>query len=718
MKAVKFFIIFFAFGIIIYPQKKDFTIEDVVFNSYYKLAPKNLNQLKWIPESNNLSHLITDTTGSNLVKMDVNNKNSSTLISLTEINKQLTNAAMGKGLKRFPQYKWTSKNTFTFWKDSNLISVDVKTKKLKYLNSITGNAENKFIAPNNKYVAFTNDNNLSVAICKNSIAQITNEKNKGIVSGTSVHRNEFGITKGIFWSPKSNYIAFYQKDETMVTDYPIVEIGTIPAKLKNIKYPMAGQKSHHVKVGIYSLEKASTIWLETGKPLEQYLTNLTWGPNEKYFYIAHLNRDQNHMQLIKYDIATGKKIKVLFEEKSEKYVEPENPLYFLPKNENKFLWFSERDGWQHLYLYNTEGTLIKQVTKGNWKVLSILGFDKNGKNVFISATKESPIERHAYKVNISSGKITKLTHQKGIHSLIANKDGNYFIDSYTSTTIPRNIDIIDIKGNKISSLLISENPIKDYKVSSQNIFTIKNDEGTELYCRLIKPVDFDKNKKYPVIVYVYGGPHAQLVTNHWPRGRYDFWFQYMAEHGYVVFTLDNRGSFNRGLNFEQATFRNLGTTEIEDQLKGIEYLSTLSYVDTSRIGVFGWSFGGFMTTSLMLRTNNKFKVGVGGGAVIDWKMYEVMYTERYMDTPQTNPEGYKKANLLNYVNNLNGKLLLVHGTSDPTVVWQHTLSFVKKATELNKPLDYFPYVGQPHGVRGKDAIHLYNKISNYFFNNL
>ena len=718
MKAVKFYFIFLVITISVFPQKKNFTIEDVVQNSYNTLAPERLKQLKWIPNTNEVSQIISDSTGKYLTKNNINKNQPERLLSLDEINSKLTEAGFGEELKGFPFYKWTSPNIFTFWKDTNLISLNLNSKSLNHINTIPSKAKNKSIAPNNKYVAFTIDNNLSVAICNNSIVRITNEANKGIVSGTSVHRQEFGITKGIFWSPKSNFIAFYQKDETMVTDYPIVDIKPIPAKLKNIKYPMAGQKSHHVKVGIYSLEKAKTIWLETGKPLEQYLTSLTWGPDEKYFYIAHLNRDQNHLQLKKYDIATGKLVKVLFEERNDKYVEPENPLHFLPNDSNKFLWFSERDGFQHLYLYNTKGKLLKQLTKGSWKVLNILGFDKSTKNIFITATKECPIERHVYKVNIASGEMVKITNTKGMHNVKPNSNGNYLIDSYTSTTTPHNVDIIDDNGNKIISLLKSKNPIEEYAPSKQNIFTIKGKNNIDLYCRLIKPVDFDPNKKYPVIVYVYGGPHAQLVTNHWPIGRYDFWFQYMAQHGYLIFTLDNRGSFNRGLKFEQATFRNLGTKEIEDQLRGVKYLSTLSYVDTSRIGVFGWSFGGFMTTSLMLRTNNTFKVGVGGGAVIDWRMYEVMYTERYMDTPQTNPEGYKKANLLNYVQNLNGKLLLVHGTSDPTVVWQHTLKFVKKATDLNKPLDYFPYVGQPHGVRGKDAIHLYYKISNYFFDNL
>ncbi len=284
--------------------------------------------------------------------------------------------------------------------------------------------------------------------------------------------------------------------------------------------------------------------------------------------------------------------------------------------------------------------------------------------------------------------------------------------------IPSVTQIIDNNGKTITGLNKSSNPLLDYKISRPKIFTLKTGNDIDLYCRIILPTDFDSTKSYPVIVYVYGGPHAQLVTNRWYLGRYDFWFQYMAQNGYIVFTIDNRGSDNRGLEFEQSTFRHLGTKEIEDQLVGINYLKSLSYVDSNRIGVFGWSYGGFMTTSLMLRTNDTYKVGVGGGAVIDWKYYEIMYTERYMDTPETNPEGYEEASLLNYVDNLNGKLLLVHGTSDPVVVWEHTLEFAKKTAHMNKPLDYFPYVGHGHGVRGKDAIHLYNKISNYFFDNL
>ena len=504
----------------------------------------------------------------------------------------------------------------------------------------------------------------------------------------------------------------------MVTDYPLVDISYTPARLKNIKYPMAGQASHHVTIGIYEIKSGKTVWLKTGEPLDQYLTCLTWSPDEKYFYVAHLNRDQNYLQLKKYDGSTGEVIKILFEEKNDKYVEPLNPLYFLPDSNDKFLWFSQRDGYNHLYLYSTDGKLIRQVTKGNWVITSFDGFDKSGKNIFITATKESPLDRDVYKVNLEDGDIQKISQVPGIHHVFPSSRNDYYIDSYTNTSTPRIVNLLNNHFKVIKNLLTSDNPLKDYSIGKARIFSIKNDEGIELYCRMITPPDFDSTKKYPVIVYVYGGPHAQEVTNTFGMNKYFLWFYLMSQKGFVIFTLDNRGSANRGLEFEQAIFRRLGTIEIKDQMTGVNYLKSLPYIDGNRLGVYGWSYGGFMTTSLMLRTNNTFKVGACGGAVIDWKYYEVMYTERYMDTPQTNPEGYKESSLLNYVQNLKGKLLLVHGTSDPTVVWQNTLAFAKKAADLNIPLDYFPYVGHGHGVTGIDALHLSNKITNYFIDNL
>ncbi len=699
-----------------FTQEKLFTVEDVVLNGF-RLSPQNLRQLNWIPKSDNFVWVDGVNTKSALLLSSPKNSKIDTLIRTSDLN-SLLNTQDEKPINSFPSVSWTSSDEFNFWNGKTYYSFNTKYKKLSKINSIKGDAENLNVSPNKKFVAYTNQNNLFLNLNEEKNIQITFDKDSNIVNGQSVHRDEFGINGGIFWSPNSNFIAFYHMDQTMVSDYPLVELTTTPAHLRNIKYPMTGQTSHQVKAGIYEIKTGKTVWLSTGEPLDQYLTSLTWSPDEKYFFIAHLNRDQNHMRLIKYDAATGNQIKVLFEEKSDKYVEPLTPLTFLPNSNDKFIWQSQRNGYNHLYLYDTEGNLIRQVTDGKWVVLSLNGFDKSGKNIFISSTKESPLERHFYRVNLENGKMDNLTKEPGVHTVLASSNSDYFIDSYSNATTPRVLNLVDKKGAQIRNLLIANNPLKDFKLGETKIFSIKNEEGIELFCRMITPPNFDQTKKYPVIVYVYGGPHDQEITNSFGTGRYFLWFYMMAQKGYIIFTIDNRGSANRGLEFEQATFRHLGTVEVKDQMTGVDYLKSLPYVDGNRFGVYGWSYGGFMTTSLMLRTNNTFKVGACGGAVIDWKFYEVMYGERYMDTPQSNPEGYKEASLLNYVDNLKGKLLLVHGTSDPTVVWQNTLSFAKKCAELNKPLDYFPYVGQPHGVGGKDALQLYNKITNYFLDNL
>ncbi len=701
----------------VFSQTKYFTNEDVVFNSYSTLAPKRLKQLRWIPNSNSYSFVKNEAGTPALVKGFVRSSKTENILSLENLAEKMSGINL-KAPSRFPQISWISENKFQFWKDTTLLEYSVKEKKLKIVNTIPEGAENIQLAPDKKSVAFTIGNNLYFSD-KGKIVQITADKNPGIVNGHTVHRVEFGINKGIFWSPKNNYIAFYRKDETMVTDYPVVDFSERPAKCKPVKYPMAGMTSQQVTLGVYNIKTGKKIFLKTGEHSDHYLTCVTWEPSEKFIYVAILNRDQNDLHLIKYDATNGNAVDTLFEEKDSKYVHPEHPLTFLPKYPNKFLWRSQRDGWDHLYLYNTKGKLLRKLTKGNWVVLSVLGFDKNNTHVFFTATKESPIERHLYKVNIWTGKITKLTSGNGVHYTMLNSEGSYFIDLFNSMTVPVITSIFNTEGKKIKTIFKSENPIKGYKLGKTKIIKIKAADGkTDLFMRIIYPVNFDSTKKYPVIDYVYGGPGVQLITNSWPIGRYAFWFQEMAQKGYFVFTVDNRGSTNRGLKFEQATFRHLGTVEIKDQLQGVKYLKQFSYIDTTRFGVFGWSFGGFMTTSLMTRTN-AFKVGVAGGAVIDWRYYEVMYTERYMDTPQANPEGYKEASLLNYVSNLKGKkLLLVHGTSDVTVVWQHTLMFAKKAADLNIPLDYYPYVGHHHGVVGKDALHLYNKITNYFLDNL
>ena len=563
-------------------------------------------------------------------------------------------------------------------------------------------------------MAYTVGNNLYV-----NENPVTDEP-EGIVCGQSVHRNEFGIYKGTFWNPKGDLLAFYRMDESMVTQYPLVDITARIGEVNNIRYPMAGMTSHQVMIGIYNPTTGKTHYLKTGDPTDRYFTNISWSPDGKSLYLIELNRDQNHAKLCRYDVETGELAATLLEETHPKYVEPQQPIVFLPWDSTKFIYQSQRSGFNHLYLYDITGKLIKQLTEGQWLVNSILGFNEKKKEILFSVNDATGQDN--FSVNVKTGKrslpFSMHTDTEGVHNATASQSGRYVIDSYSTPTIPRKIDIIDTQTGKNINLLTAANPFDGYKMPVIETGTIKAADGvTDLYYRLIKPADMDPNKKYPAIVYVYGGPHAQMVTGGWQNGARG-WDIYMANKGYVMFCLDNRGSSNRGLEFENVTFRQLGIEEGKDQVKGAEFLQSLSYVDKNRIGVHGWSFGGHMTTALLLRYPEIFKVGVAGGPVIDWSYYEIMYGERYMDTPQSNPEGYEQCNLKNLADNLKGHLLIIHDDHDDTCVPQHTLSFMKACVDARTYPDLFIYPGHKHNVMGRDRVHLHEKITRYFEDNL
>ncbi len=591
------------------------------------------------------------------------------------------------------------------------------------------------------HIAYTVGDNLYV-----DNHAVTNEP-EGIVCGQSVHRNEFGISKGTFWSPTGSLLAFHRMDESMVTQYPLVDVTARIGTVENIRYPMAGMTSHKVSVGIYNPATQKTVYLNTGDPTDRYFTNISWAPDEKSLFLIEVNRDQNHSKLCQYNAETGELMQTLIEETHPKYVEPQTPIVFLPWDSNKFIYQSQRDGYNHLYVYDLaklsanqpqkldaeaiekmwslvqkvgSGKNIKeaagvQLTQGEWLVQGILGFNAKKKEVIITATKESPLQSNVYKVNVNNGKITLLDNGQGVHNAQLSASGTYLLDNWSAPDVPRIIDIASTaNGKETVRLLTAKNPFEGFIMPRVEVGTLKAADGkTDLYYRLIKPADFDPAKKYPAIIYVYGGPHAQMLVNNWnyaARG----WDIYMANRGYIMLTLDNRGSSNRGLEFENCTFRHLGIEEGKDQVKGAEFLQSLPYVDADRIGVHGWSFGGHMTTALMLRYPEIFKVGVAGGPVIDWKFYEVMYGERYMDTPQANPEGYKQCDLKNLAGQLKGHLLIIHDDHDRTCVPQHTLSFMKACVDARTYPDLFIYPTHDHNVLGRDRVHLHEKITRYF----
>lgn len=690
-------------------QNKILVPEEIMTS--HKLYAASLYDLQWRGNSTAFSWQ----TAGYLVQSAVENPKVDTLLHIGELNTALA-AVGGEKVKRWPSITWQDENKFNFSEPGKLYSFDTRTKLVSLITGFNKEAENIDIAPLSNYVAYTFGNNLFVS-AGNADFAVTNDADQGIVNGQEVHRKEFGITKGTFWSPSGRLLAFYRMDQTMVTDYPLVDIEPRIATVHDIKYPMAGMASHHVTVGIFNPESKKIVFLNTGEPDEQYLTNISWSPDNKSIYIAVLNRDQNHLWLRQYDAVSGDFVKTLFEETNDRYVEPLHVLFFLPGHPGQFLWQSQRDGFKHFYLYNTKGELIRQVTRGSWIVTKLLGMDAMGSRIYYTSTQESPVESHVYSVEIKSGKIVRISNGKGTHTPVMRTDGKYFLDKLSSTAVASRYTLQTDRGRELRVIREDINPLKEYKLGETSIFTIKAEDSTDLYCRLIKPADFNPAKKYPVIIYVYGGPHEQLVTESWLGGA-GLFLNWLAEKGYVVFTLDNRGSQNRGFRFESIIHRQAGTVELADQMKGVEYLKSLSFVDQSRIGVDGWSYGGFMAITMKLNYPEVFKVATAGGPVVDWKFYEVMYGERYMDMPQQNPEGYARASLLDKADKLSGKLMIIQGTMDSTVVWQNSLQFIQKCIEAGKQVDYFVYPGHPHNVSGIDRAHLYRKIAGYYDDNL
>lgn len=731
MKKILLFLSFISVGFV-NAQNQTLSIDDAILKGRTTLAPERLSQLMWKPDNKTMSYVGKLNGKEVLIYLNTPSLRRDTILKVEDLYASFYGILPEEPkFERFPFFTWNDNASIIYNYNNGVFLYNFETKKTTIKAKASGSAENLDFEKTTNKIAYTVGNQLYVSDAT-SIDALTEMAKRGkkegtlqsdliseigneyLVNGKAVHRNEFGITKGTFWSPKGNKLAYYRMNETMVTDYSLMKFDTKPSGTETIKYPMAGAKSHEVKVVIYNFSKKRNIEVETGEPAEQYLTNVSWSPNEEYLYIAVVNRAQNEMKLNLYDGITGKFIKTLFTETHPKYVEPEKPVLFVKNNEKQFLWLSERNGFNNFYLYERGGKLLKQLTNFKQHISEVVGFDASGLKLFFNAYSADGMNKYLYSVEIKSGKIFQHTKQEGIHNAIVSEDGFFIADNFSNLNTPRQILLNDSKGVLYGSILNAANPITSYKLTEINLGKLNSTDGTtSLNYRIIKPANFDATKKYPTIVYLYGGPHAQMVTNNW-LGQAELWMLAFAQQGYIIFTIDNRGSLNRGLNFENITHRQLGKIEMEDQLAGINYLKQQTFVDSTKIGVYGWSFGGFMATSLMTRTPGVFKVGVAGGPVIDWSMYEVMYTERYMDTPQENPEGYKENNLLNYTQNLKGKLLLIHGTNDNTVLWNHTLNYAKKCVDDSILIDYAVYPTHEHNVMGKDRVHLFKKINQYF----
>ena len=695
--------------------QKQFTLEDLNFGgkNYSNMVPKNKTLTWW---GNQLLHTEKDSVWT------VDTKNGKEKLAFTA---QQVKSWAGIDDATTINLKWASfpypdKPLLLINASGKRMLVDIKKHKLEWSQT----TKDETYADWNKTsrnVAFVKDDNLWITTAGGDTRKITDDGSRDIVYAQSVHRNEFGIDGGTFWNNQGDRLAFYRMDQSMVADYPLITVPElsdstqVEATPAPEKYPMAGQTSHKVQVGVLDIASGKIIYLNTGDPTDRYFTNIAWSPDDKLVYMFELNRDQNDCRLVSYDAFTGDKIAEIYRETSEKYVEPQNPIKFLPWDNGKFVMQSQRDGYNHLYIYNADGTIDKQLTSGKWVVMDMIGFDTEKKAILIASNEISPIQRNLFSMDVATGKRTRIDEGgKGWHSGVMNSNGTWLIDYYQEPDVPRNIAIINTGDAKALRYYTAPDPWQGYTVPEYSCGSIKADDGiTDLYYRMVKPVDFDPAKQYPTVVYVYGGPHAHNVDARWHYCSRS-WETYMAQRGYLLFILDNRGSENRGRDFEQATFRHLGEVEMRDQMKGVEFLQSLPYVDTDRIGVHGWSYGGFMTINLITSYPDVFKVGVAGGPVIDWKWYEVMYGERYMDTPQDNPEGYAQSSLLHKAKNLKGRLQIIIGLNDPTVVPQHAYSFLKACIAADTQPDFFVYPGQGHNMSGHQSVHLHERITRYF----
>ncbi|MEY3198944.1 MAG: hypothetical protein RJA13_902 [Bacteroidota bacterium] len=691
-----------------FSQKKSLTLKDAVSGQNRVYGPDRLNGFQWIPNTDGYSFFSKNYQV--LYTSSVQSKKDEERITI-----QAVNSSLNSELNSFFGMEWKDANAFFINDGANFYSYNLATSKGQLIYTLDETAENALFHPNSGNCAFTKGNNVYLTSAAGLKSTVTDNENKNIVSGAAIARSEFGISGGLFWSPNGQLLAFYQKDETNVHDYPLLDDSKVPGELISIKYPMAGQLSEKPKVGIYNLANNQTVFISPKGNVDDYLTNVVFTPDNNFIVLAEVNRDQNHMWLNVYDAKTGKFVKTLLEESNDKWVEPEHAAFFPSDKSNNFIWISEKDGFNNLYYYDFSGKLIRQLTSNKFVVKNVLEAKNGGKLIYFTATGANPLNTLLYSVDLN-GKQTQISTTEGTHEVAFSTDGKYLYDAFSNHSVPHRSEIFTSSGKKAKFLIQSNEKLSDISIGSAEITTLKGKDGSILYTRLIKPSNFDPSKKYPVLVYVYGGPHAQMITNSWLDGA-NLWMYWMAEQGYLVYTLDGRGSAERGFAFESQIHRQLGTLEMEDQLTGVDYLKSLPYVDADRLAIHGWSFGGFMTTSLLLRHPDVFKVGVAGGPVTDWKFYEIMYGERYMDQPAQNEKGYAEASLLTHASKLKGDLLLIHGTVDDVVVMQHNLVLVKKFVELGIQMDFFPYPMHKHNVSGKDRVHLMEKVLTYVIEN-
>ncbi|MHC1707900.1 MAG: S9 family peptidase [Bacteroidales bacterium] len=605
---------------------------------------------------------------------------------------------------------------------SNYFVLDLATKQIKAV-SIHGKQRLADFSPDGKKVAFVRDNNLFIKDLTTDIEeQFTSDGAlNSIINGATdwVYEEEFEFSKGFFWSPDGRKIAFYRFDESQVKEFSYTEWGELYPQEYRYKYPKAGEDNSRVTLWIYDLEKKTTLPVDLGKVSDYYIPRVKWTQNPAVLSFYRMNRHQNKLELMLADASNGAS-RVIYTEENPAYIEVNDHLTFTPDNKFFFL-SSETTGYRHLYLFTIDGRLIRQITTGNWEVTDINGYDPQKRVIYFTSTETSPLDRDLCSVNLDGTKLKKISKKKGWNSAVYSSTYKYFVYSFTDANTPPVHSVNTIKNKELRVLEDNQKLLdasKEYGFSPVEFFTVPAAEGLELNAYMIKPASFDPAKKYPVFMNVYGGPGSQSVENRW--GYFDFaWYQMLAQKGYISVCVDNRGTAFRGESFKKCTYKQLGKLETEDQIAAAKYLSKLPYIDGNRIGIWGWSYGGYMTALCMTKGADVFKTGIAVAPVINWRNYDNIYTERFMQTPQENPSGYDENSPVHFAKELKGNFLLVHGTADDNVHFQNSVEFADALISANKQFRQFFYPNRNHGIYGGNTrMHLYKMMTDFILEKL
>ncbi|MEQ1472662.1 MAG: DPP IV N-terminal domain-containing protein [Candidatus Acidiferrum sp.] len=651
------------------------------------------------------------------------------LQSMLPANPSEASQATGLGRHAPADYQWAPDGTSILFQGVNaLVWCDLKTQKPRTLVSGTAELSDPKISPDGNLVSFVRDHNLWVV-------NVADGKERALTQGGSqdvrkgeldwVYPEELEIKTAYWWAPDSSAIAFLEMDERKVAAYPLVNFSSFDGEAEMERYPPVGGANPIVRVLVVPLKGAEPKAMDVGSDTDIYIPRVNWLPDSKRLAIQRLNRAQTLLELMIADAATGK-ARVALTEKDQYWINVNDDLQFL-QDGRRFVWSSERSGYRHLYLYDLEGKELAQLTKGEWEVTAVDAVDEKAGVIYLTATEKSPMERQLYRVGLDGSGFTRITKEAGTHAIgfpmSAGGRNSFsptaFVDTYSNTMSPPRQDLVRADGSRVAA--IHENNVAelaDYHFSPMEFLQVKSHDGVMLNASIIKPPNFDPRRKYPVLVFTYGGPHAQVVLNDWGRSTF-LWHQMMAQKGYIIFSLDNRGSAGRGHLFEEPIHYRLGAQELSDQRDGAAYLKALPYVDANRIGIWGWSYGGHMTLHAMFEDPEDFKAGFAGGPVTDWHYYDTIYTERYLGLLPVNEEYYQESSPISKVKQLKGKLLIAHGTGDDNVHFSNTLALINVLIEDGKYVEVLPFPGRGHGVSDLPAQRiLMERVTRFFLDNL